>query len=84
MENFFTLLLALAAAALLIRVVLSPIRLVWKILLNAAFGFLFLWLLNLTSGITGVLFPMNIITTATAGFLGIPGITLLALVQIFL
>ena len=66
---------------ILIRVMLLPIRLLWKLLINSGCGFLCLWLLNWISGYTGVLFPINAVTAATAGFLGLPGIVLLALAQ---
>lgn len=84
MENFVTLLVPLFLLLILIRVMLLPIRLIWKILLNSACGFLCLWLLNWISGFTGVYFPINIVTAAIAGFLGLPGIGLLALVQAIL
>ena len=84
MENFVTLLIPLILLGVLIRVMLLPIRLLWKLLINSACGFLCLWLLNWISGFTGVLFPINAVTAAIAGFLGLPGILLLALVQVFL
>ena len=81
MENFVTILIPLLLLFVLIRVILLPIRLVWKILINSACGFICLWLLNWISGFTGVYFPINAVTAAIAGFLGLPGIGLLALVQ---
>ena len=81
MENFVTSLIPLLLLFVLIRVILLPIRLVWKILINSACGFICLWLLNWISGFTGVYFPINAVTAAIAGFLGLPGIGLLALVQ---
>ena len=61
-----------------------PIRWGWKILLNSACGFLCLWLLNAISGFTGLWFPINAVTVITAGFLGLPGIGLLAVIQALL
>lgn len=84
MENLVTLLIPLVLLGLLLRVMLLPIRLLWKLLINSACGFICLWLLNWISGFTGVLFPINAVTAAIAGFLGLPGILLLALVQVFL
>ena len=43
--------------------------------------FICLWLLNLASGITGIVFEINFITTLIVGFLGIPGIILLLIGQ---
>ena len=84
MEKIVTLLIPVLLLVLLIRVILLPIRLIWKIFINSACGFLCLWLLNWISGVTGILFPINSVTAAVAGFLGLPGIALLALVQVFL
>lgn len=84
MEKIITLIIPLILLAVLIKVILTPMRLVWKLLTNSVCGFACLWLLNLISGFTGVYFPINAVTAAIAGFLGIPGIALLVLVQLFL
>ncbi|MBP3674345.1 MAG: pro-sigmaK processing inhibitor BofA family protein [Oscillospiraceae bacterium] len=84
MENFVSLFVPILLLFVLIRVMLLPIRLIWKLLINSACGFACLWLLNWISGFTGVYFPINIVTAAIAGFLGLPGIGLLALVQAIL
>lgn len=83
MENFVTLLIPAVLALILTRLLLTPIRLLWKLLLNSACGFLCLWLLNALSGFTGILFPINAVTTAVAGFLGLPGMALLAVLSVF-
>ena len=84
MENFSALLSILTVLAFCICLFSAPVKLVLKILANALCGFLCLWLLNFTAGFTGLSFPINMITAATAGFLGLPGIALLAAVQILL
>lgn len=84
MEYFTTLILPILLLAVLFRLMLLPIRLGWKLLLNSACGFLCLWLLNLVSGFTGIRFPINAVTVLTAGFLGIPGILFLAAIPALL
>lgn len=84
MENFATLVIPLLLLALLLRFLFLPIRWGWKIFLNSACGFLCLWLLNSVKTFTGIHFPVNYVTAAVAGFLGLPGIAVLALVQLFL
>jgi len=84
MEDFFAILIPLFLTALLLRFLSLPIRWGWKIVLNSAAGFACLWLLNSVSGFTGLYFPINWITALIAGFLGLPGIGVLALVQLFL
>ena len=82
MENFVTLLIPALLAALLVQLLLMPIRLAVKLLLHSGCGFLCLWLLNTVSGFTGVYLPVNAVTVLTAGFLGIPGIGLIAWLEV--
>ena len=84
MENFISLLIPAVLIFGTLRVIALPIKWFWKIFVNSACGFVCLWLLNTVSGFTGLLFPINAVTAAVAGFLGLPGIALLALVQLFL
>ena len=84
MENFAAIFIIALLILGLLRLIALPIRLGVKILLNSACGFLCLFLLNTISGFTGVYFPINCVTVIIAGFLGLPGIGALALVQFFL
>lgn len=84
MENYAALIVPILLLALLIRLMILPIRLGWKLLLNSGCGFVCLWLMNAISTFTGVWFPINAVTVIIAGFLGLPGIVLLALVQVIL
>ena len=84
MEQFFSFLLPVLLVFCFVRLCLAPMKLAWKVGLNAASGFICLWLLNLISGFTGVLFPINAVTILIAGFLGLPGIALLAMLQLIL
>ena len=81
MENILALLVPVLIAVLVIRFLFSQVRLIWKIAVNSLSGFLCLWLLNLASGITGIVFEINFITTLLVGFLGVPGIILLLVGQ---
>ena len=82
MENSVTLLIPAILALILVRLLLAPIRLLWKLLLNSGCGFLCLWLLNTISGFTGIFFPINAVTVSVAGFLGLPGMALLAILAV--
>ena len=68
----------------LVRLIAAPIRLVWKLVVNGAVGLVCLWLVNLASGMTGLYIPINPITAVVAGALGLPGIGLLAVAQIWM
>ena len=84
MENFAAIFITALLILGLLRLIALPIRWSVKILLNSACGFLCLFLLNTISGFTGVCFPINYVTVIIAGFLGLPGIGALALMQFFL
>ena len=78
MEKFVTLLVPILVAVVLIRLLLLPLRFLFKIGIHSGCGFLCLWLLNTISPFTGIAFPINAVTVLTAGVLGLPGIGLLA------
>ena len=81
MENIVTLLIPVLLGIALLRMLLLPLRLIFKLVLHSGCGFLCLWLLNTVSGFTGIYLPVNAITVAIAGFLGLPGIALVALLE---
>lgn len=84
MENFAAILIPMVLLGILLRLLVLPIRWCWKLILNSACGFACLWLLNSVSGFTGLYFPINYVTAIIAGFLGLPGIGLLAVLQFIL
>ena len=81
MVNFAAILIPMLLLALLLRLLILPVRWSVKIFVNSACGFACLWLLNSVAGFTGLYFPINFVTAGFAGFLGIPGIGLLAILQ---
>ncbi len=84
MENFLRILIPAALAFGFLRLCAAQVKWIWKIAINSLSGFACLWLLNLISGFTGIFFPINFITACIAGFLGIPGIVLLIVLQFIL
>ena len=82
MEELTTLLIPALLGIVLVRALLMPIKLVGKLAIHAGCGFLCLWLLNSVSGFTGVYLPINAITVLLAGMLGLPGIALIALLEV--
>ena len=81
MENIIALIVPVLIAVLVFKLLFSQVKLIWKIVINSLSGFICLWLLNLASGITGIVFEINFITTLLVGFLGVPGIILLVIGQ---
>lgn len=66
------------------RILLKPIKLVLKILVNSLFGLLLLWGFNFIGAFFDILIPINVVTILLAGFLGIPGLILLIIMQFLL
>lgn len=64
-----------------LRLFAAPLRLALKVIFNSALGFGALWLLNLTTTVTGLSLGLNIFNAAVIGILGVPGFGLLLLVQ---
>ena len=65
----------------LIRVFQAPLRLALKLLVNTLLGFLALWAVNLTAGVTGITLGLNLWNALVIGVLGLPGFVLLILTQ---
>jgi inhibitor of the pro-sigma K processing machinery len=63
------------------RVMLFPLRIVFKLIVNAVIGGLVLWVINYFGSYFGIHIPLNPITALTVGFLGIPGVVLLLVIQ---
>lgn len=82
MEKFVTLLIPLLFLVTLVRTLLLPMKLLFKLLIHSALGFACLWLLNSISVFTGIAFPINAVTVLAAGVFGLPGIGLLALLAV--
>ena len=82
METILPLLIPALIAVLLVKTLLMPLGWMFKLAAHSACGFLCLWLLNLSSGITGVFFPINAATILIAGALGLPGIATMALLAV--
>ncbi len=66
------------------QVIMKPIKLLWKLIINSAIGLVLLLLVNYGAAYFGFALPINIITVLVAGFLGIPGILLLVCFQLLL
>lgn len=61
-----------------------PLKYLWKLILNGILGGLLLVGINLVGGLFGVTVAVNPVTALISGFLGIPGVALLFLLQVIL
>lgn len=82
-DVFFALLFTLFLIYIIARIMLKPIKLVLKILLNSFVGLIYLWVINLIGGFLSFHIGINLVTILIAGFLGLPGVLLLIAVQLF-
>ena len=64
-----------------LRLFAAPLKLALKVAFNSALGFGALWLLNLTTSVTGLSLGLSWFNAIVIGILGIPGFGLLLLVQ---
>lgn len=82
METILALLIPVVVGIVMVKFFFSQIGCLWKIAVNSVSGFICLWLLNLLSGFTGILLPINFVSCLLTGALGVPGIILLVLGQL--
>mgnify|MGYP000569065181 CR=1 FL=1 len=69
---------------LLLRLLLAPLKLIARVIVNGLVGGLILWGVNLAGNYLGFHLPLNPITALIAGFLGIPGVALIAVLKYLL
>lgn len=64
-----------------LRLFAAPLKVALKVAFNSALGFGAVWLLNLTTSVTGLSLGLNWFNAIVIGILGLPGFGLLLLVQ---
>lgn len=65
------------------RILLMPIRLVFKLIYNGLIGGVLLWVLNWVGAYFDFSIAINPVTALIAGFLGLPGIIGLVIFKLF-
>lgn len=63
------------------RVMLVPLKWLIKLVVNGVIGGIILWVINYFGAFLSLHIPLNPITAIVVGFLGIPGIILLLVIQ---
>lgn len=66
------------------RIFIVPIKIILKLILNSLLGALLLYIINIVGTSFGFHIGLNLITTLITGLLGIPGVILLILLQMFI
>lgn len=66
------------------QLIMKPLKLVWKLVINSIVGLVLLMLTNFIGAYFDFSLPLNVLTVLIAGFLGVPGILLLICFQLLL
>ena len=85
MELVYTILMVVGcvfALYVLLKIVMAPIKWIFKLLLNALSGFLLLFLANLIGGFFNFSLTVNLINCLISGVFGIPGVIFLVMLKL--
>lgn len=83
-ENSLTIIaiiIAIAVIVLLFKILKTPIKWAWKLLIHAGVGVLMLWLTNILGGIFGLSLDITWLNSIVSGILGFPGVLLLLAIK---
>ncbi len=84
MPSILIIAVAVILGIVLIRLLGKPIKKILKLLLNAVFGYALLFVVNFLGDPVGIHIEMNLLNAIITGILGIPGVILLVLYQVFM
>lgn len=74
----------LVIVLIIAQLIMKPLKLVWKLIINSVIGLVLLMLTNYIGAFFSFSLPLNVLTILIAGFLGVPGILLLVCFQLLL
>ena len=66
------------------KIFIVPIKVIMKLILNTILGAILLYIINIIGASFNFHIGINLVTTLVTGILGIPGVILLILLQIFI
>ena len=75
--TFLPFVIAVAVLFIVLKLLAMPMKLIIKLVINAVVGYVVIYVLNLF----GVGMVLNWITSLIVGFLGIPGVIIVAILQ---
>ncbi|MEW6624988.1 MAG: pro-sigmaK processing inhibitor BofA family protein [Bacillota bacterium] len=81
MQIVFAIGLILVIVAIINKLVLRPVKIVFRVGYTFIFGMIIVWAFNFLGGFLGLHLPANLITILTAGLLGLPGLGLMLVLQ---
>lgn len=81
MENIIYFIIAVLAIFVIGKLFAWPFKILINLIINGLMGGILLYLVNLVGSNFGLIIPINAITALIAGFLGIPGVLFLIIVN---
>ena len=85
MDLVYTILMVVGcifALYVLLKIVMAPIKWIFKLLLNTLSGFILLFLANLIGGFFNFSLSINLINCLISGVFGIPGVIFLVMLKL--
>lgn len=82
-DNLFLIAVIIIAASVVFGMLRNPGKLLRKILVNSAIGFVSLFVVNYLGASFGIYIDITIWTVLLAGFLGLPGVIILVILARF-
>lgn len=76
-------LIAILGLYIIVKVFSWPIKILFKLIVNAVLGAFFLIVLNFVGKYFGLYIGINAVTSLIAGFFGIPGVIFLIVFKLF-
>lgn len=68
---------------LLVKLLAKPIKIVFKLLINAGLGFIILFIVNFFGGFFDFSLGISFVNALVVGVLGVPGVIILVLLKLF-
>ncbi len=78
----FALAVGFSLIGLLLKILKGPMKLAFKLLIHALFGFVFLFIFNFFGAWVDLSIPLTWINAIVTGVFGVPGVVLLLILQI--
>ena len=79
-----TFIIAIAVLFIVLKILSLPMKLIIKLVVNGLIGGVVIWVINLIGASFGFTIALNWITALVVGILGIPGVIILAIIQLFI
>ena len=84
MSNILVFIIAVIVVCVIAKIFSAPIKLIIKILVNALIGGIVLIILNWIGGNFGLHIDLNFLTALITGVLGVPGVIICLILQMFI